>query len=200
MKVCGIYKITSPSGRIYIGQSIDVKYRFDTYRRLGNTVKSSVKLYRSLKKYGYANHTFEVIELCDIELLNTKERYYQDKFNASSSKNLNCILTKTDTKSGVGRRVSEKQKKQISKVHKGKVLSDVTIDKIKIARSKQIITIEHKKNISKNSGSARVVLDLNTGVYYNSVKELTNLYKMSHNGMICKLINRVKNKTSFIYV
>lgn len=27
IKICGIYKITSPSGKIYIGQSIDIKRR-----------------------------------------------------------------------------------------------------------------------------------------------------------------------------
>ena len=31
-KICGIYKITSPSGRIYIGQSIDCPKRFKQYK------------------------------------------------------------------------------------------------------------------------------------------------------------------------
>ena len=31
-KICGIYKITSPSGRVYIGQSIDVYSRLKQYQ------------------------------------------------------------------------------------------------------------------------------------------------------------------------
>ncbi len=33
MKVVGIYKITSPSGKVYIGQSVDIEKRFKTYLR-----------------------------------------------------------------------------------------------------------------------------------------------------------------------
>ena len=34
--VVGIYKITSPSGKIYIGQSIDIQKRFKHYKQLHN--------------------------------------------------------------------------------------------------------------------------------------------------------------------
>ncbi len=196
----GIYKITSPTGRIYIGQSIDLKYRFDTYRRLGKQVSSSPKLYRSLLKYGYFNHNFEIIEECSVENLNKRERYWQDFYNANSEQNLNCILTSTDVIKGVGVKISDKQKMQISKAHKGKKLSDETIKKIKLARSKQVITEQHKRKISENSGSARIILDMNTGVFYNSAKEVSNLYGINHNSLICRLIGRVKNKSSFKYV
>lgn len=196
----GIYKITNPNERIYIGQSINIKYRFDTYRRLGKQVSSSPKLYRSLCKYGYLNHKFEVLEKCVVEKLNERERYWQDFYNAISNENLNCILTKTDTKKGIGKKISEKQKKQISLVHKGKKLSEETIEKIKTARAKQIITEEHKRKISKNSRAARIVLDLNTGVFYNSAKELSKLYNINHNSLICRLMGRVKNKSQFTYV
>jgi group I intron endonuclease len=196
----GIYKITSPTGRIYIGQSIDLKYRFDTYRRLGKQVSSSPKLYRSLLKYGYFNHNFEIIEECSVENLNKRERYWQDFYNANSEQNLNCILTSTDTIKGVGVKISDKQKMQISKAHKGKKLSEETIKKIKLARSKQVITEQHKRKISENSGSARIILDINTGVFYNSAKEVSNLYGINHNSLICRLIGRVKNKSSFKYV
>ena len=31
--ICGIYKITSPTGRIYIGQSKNIKQRFRDYNK-----------------------------------------------------------------------------------------------------------------------------------------------------------------------
>lgn len=196
----GIYKITSPTNKIYIGQSIDIKRRFATYRRLHKQVSSSPKLYRSLLKYGYINHIFEIIEECTIELLNERERYWQDYYNVISKNGLNCILTNTNEKRKVMKPLSNKQKKQISLVHKGKIVSDETKEKIRLARKKQIITTEHKQKISENSGSARIVLDLNTGVFYSSVKELANLYNIKTNTLICKLIGKNKNNTSFIYV
>ena len=56
----GIYKITSPSNKIYIGQSLNIEKRFYDYKKLFNC-KGQHYLYRSFLKYGIENHTFEVI-------------------------------------------------------------------------------------------------------------------------------------------
>ena len=59
MKVIGIYKITSPSNKIYIGQGIDIYIRWNEYKRL--KCKRQPKLYASLKKHGVDNHKFEIV-------------------------------------------------------------------------------------------------------------------------------------------
>ena len=46
----GIYKITSPSNKIYIGQSINIERRFNSYKNLSHC-KQQIKLYNSLQKY-----------------------------------------------------------------------------------------------------------------------------------------------------
>lgn len=56
----GIYKITSPNNRIYIGQSWNIEKRFKNYEILD--CKGQPKLYNSLKKYGPKNHKFEIIK------------------------------------------------------------------------------------------------------------------------------------------
>lgn len=56
----GIYKITSPSGRVYIGQSWDIEKRFRSYRTSSGT-KTQRYIYNSLMKYGVNNHRFEII-------------------------------------------------------------------------------------------------------------------------------------------
>jgi group I intron endonuclease len=94
----GIYKITSPSGKVYIGQSINIQKRWKEYKKLYNC-KNQVKLYNSFFKYGVENHQFEIIEECSELNLNKQERYWQDYYN-SFYKGLNCILTQTDNKSG----------------------------------------------------------------------------------------------------
>jgi len=66
-KTCGIYKITSPSGRVYIGQSVDILHRFKTYVKMYVKNEKQVKLFRSFTKHGVENHTFEIIEECEME-------------------------------------------------------------------------------------------------------------------------------------
>jgi group I intron endonuclease len=88
----GIYKITSPSGKVYIGQSKDLKRRENEYRNNDIKVKSQTRLYNSFKKHGWENHQFEIIEYCLEDELNCSERFWQDKFDVTGKNGLNCIL------------------------------------------------------------------------------------------------------------
>ena len=54
MNIVGIYKITSPTGKIYVGQSCNMKKRFVKYKRLD--CKSQSRLYNSLLKYWIKNN------------------------------------------------------------------------------------------------------------------------------------------------
>jgi group I intron endonuclease len=77
----GIYKITSPSGKVYIGQSINIEDRWKKYERfLTNKMSIGPKLYNSLKKYGWKQHIFEILEECLIEELNKLETFYKQQF------------------------------------------------------------------------------------------------------------------------
>ena len=92
----GIYKITSPSNRVYVGQSRNIEYRWTQHKSL--RYDSYGKLVNSLKKYGVENHVFEVIEECEFEDLNIRERYWQDYYEVIGKKGLNSMLTETDEK------------------------------------------------------------------------------------------------------
>ena len=93
----GIYKITSPSKRVYIGQSVNIERRFKDY--LKTRCKGQLKLYNSFVKYGAENHVFEVLVLCDKKDLNETERYFQDLFDVLGKKGLNLKLTKASDRS-----------------------------------------------------------------------------------------------------
>lgn len=56
-----IYKITSPSGKVYIGQTKNLQNRLAYYKWLGKRLEKQPKIFRSLKKYGWKNHTFEIL-------------------------------------------------------------------------------------------------------------------------------------------
>ena len=108
----GIYKITSPTNKIYIGQSIDIKGRFKYYEKL--KCKKQPRLYNSLKKHKQENHKFEIIIECEIKQLNDLERYYQEIYNVTSKNGLNCILTKTNDRCG---KHTEESKLKMRKPH-----------------------------------------------------------------------------------
>ncbi len=110
----GIYKITSPSGRVYIGQSVNVEKRIKHYKYLH--CKKQRRLYNSLIKYGYENHVFEVVEECKFEDLNNLERYYQEKYNVLGKFGLSCELTNCNNGS---RKLSEQSKKNIGLKNSG---------------------------------------------------------------------------------
>ena len=93
----GIYKITSPSGKIYIGQAVDIERRKKEY--IGLHCKNQTKLYNSLVKYGFSEHIFEVVEECNIEELNVRERHWQDCCKVLEE-GLNLRLTGTEDASG----------------------------------------------------------------------------------------------------
>lgn len=138
----GIYKITSPQGRVYVGQAVNIEKRKSSYRRGHST--SQRRLHNSINTYGYDQHIFEVVEQCPIKELNTRERYWQEYYDVLSEKGLNCKLTKVGDKSGVH---SEETKRKQSKANIGKIISQDIRDKI----SKTL-----KGNIPWNKGTTGI--------------------------------------------
>ena len=82
-KVIGIYCIKSiVNNKMYIGKSIDIKTRFRHHFLLlkGNRHHSH-KLQNSFNKYGINNFICGIIEECDIDQLDSLERFYIDKYD-----------------------------------------------------------------------------------------------------------------------
>ena len=81
-KITGIYKITSPSGKVYIGQACNIA---DRKRRYAKTnCKGQRHLYSSIISYGWNNHIFEVLEECSREKLNDLEIKYISLYNSTN--------------------------------------------------------------------------------------------------------------------
>lgn len=162
----GIYKITSPINKVYIGQSIDIEKRFKYYYRLA--CKSQPRLYNSFITYQVKNHCFEILEECSIELLNERERHYQDYYN-SVVNGLNSRLTASNDRSGefslehkeklriakLGKKTnrktihSEETRKKIGLANKGRIKSKEEIEKHRKSNTGLKRTAEQKKHFSK---------------------------------------------------
>lgn len=143
-KITGIYKIESPSGRIYIGQAVDITRRFKEYKNI-NKSKLQIKLHRSFNKYGIENHIFEIIEKCDTSLLNDKERYYQDYYNVLQE-GLNCTLVKSTDNSG---ELSQETKDKIGLANKGNFHSEETRAKMGLKNLGKKASEETRRKMSE---------------------------------------------------
>jgi len=149
-KLIGIYKITSPSGKIYVGKSKDINKRWLGYKVKQD--KKQTKLYYSFRKYGVENHLFEIIELCDLNLLSEKETYYISKLNTYDT-----VFGLNLTGGGEGANyLNEKTRKKIGDFHKGnkynlgRKTSDETKEKLRQIGKVRIFNNEHRKRISES--------------------------------------------------
>lgn len=213
----GIYKITNPSGKIYIGQSIDINQRFKQYKYL--KCSGQIILYRSLKKYGADKHIFEVLCECEFYELNDKERYYQELYSAIGLKGMNCQLVNTfeqkrvfsdETKLKMS--ISAK-KRVITKEHREKTISILIYNNKKRAgrnlseETKQKIRyfntgFKCEKRQGFNHFNSKIVLCNETGIFYGSAKLASIAYNINYATLKDKLSGRrnTKNNTTLIYV
>ena len=91
--MCGIYKITSPIGSVYVGSSRNIQRRRKDYSKPCFAERTRCgRLSASLRDYGWHAHTFEIIEECAPELLLTRERYWQETLDACGPHGLNSNL------------------------------------------------------------------------------------------------------------
>ena len=82
---CGIYKITNlKTQQCYIGQSVSIGERFKQHCKCGCGIGASAsnKLYTSMQQDGIWNFTFEILEECDKSLLDSREDYWQEFYQA----------------------------------------------------------------------------------------------------------------------
>lgn len=213
----GIYKITNPKGKIYIGQSIDIEYRIKSYKKLIRC-KSQKKIYNSLIKYGINNHFFEVIEECSIELLNERERYWQDFYNVLKF-GLNLKLTNTNDRSGkmsiesrqkmsnaqignkktLGLKRSELQKQMISQRMIGNKPWNKGIKRT-YCELKKMSENRKGKMKGENNHMSKLILNTQTGIYYYGIKEACQSFDCNYNSMRDRLNGKTKNKTYYINV
>lgn len=139
----GIYKIISPSNKIYIGQSTNIEDRWKKYQKYPGSIKNQTKLYNSLKKYGWEQHKFEIVEECEEIKLLERETYWKNFYKVLETPSLCCRID------GKGGKNSKETNLKISKIHKGKKYSDESKQKISKAKKGIIFTEEHKRKISE---------------------------------------------------
>lgn len=215
-KVCGIYKITSPTGRIYIGQSRHINKRFNVYKN--GHCKDQPKLYNSLTKYGWDSHSKEVFPCAESELnrLETEYIILFDSRNTIAGLNLQA--------GGDARTHSQESIDKMRLARLGKKASEATIIKMRLVRKGARKGVKHSESHRINNRNARlgkkakqstkdkmtaqrigelnhkakIVLNLETGIYYGCIKDAAKTSHIPYDRLVNKL-RRGRNNTQFVY-
>lgn len=143
--VCGIYKITSPTGKVYIGQSRDADARRMYYEKA--YCKTQPKLYASIAKHGWGTHRFDVIHLCQERELNSLEIYYIAMYDSTNKKGgLNL------THGGEGCRLTEDGINKMRHSLRGKPSWNKGLTGIYSEATKEKMRLAKRGNVAPNSG------------------------------------------------
>lgn len=173
--VC-IYRITSPSGKIYIGQTINLKNRIKQYRFLN--CKSQTKLLNSLKKYGFDSHQVDAIHYLppDTEknIVDIYEVYYISTFKAAGFTMLNI----ENGGNGKGKH-SDETKAKISRSNKGRPGPF----------KGKFLSIEHRKKLSERT--KRQWNEGNVGLKHHS-EQIKRVLSEKHKGKKVSVETRIK--------
>ena len=125
MKKTGIYKITSPSNKIYIGQSLDIDKRWYHYQNL--RCKGQPQLYNSLIHHGINNHTFEILEECNSDMLDEREIHHKQQHIDTYGWDLSMFTMLNDGKGG-NKSSTTKQKMSISSIKNTRAVNVYKLD------------------------------------------------------------------------
>lgn len=118
-----IYKLTSPSGKIYIGQTKDFKKRMSQYRQ--GAAKGQRYLRAAIKKYTWDNFSYEILKELrthSSEKLDKWEIYYIQKYKSTDPEIGYNISTGGEGRKGPyskeGREIHRKVNQQTTKTEK----------------------------------------------------------------------------------
>lgn len=168
--IIGIYKITSPSGKIYIGQSVNIEERKKSYENLWCEKQS--KIYLSIKKYGWDLHVFEIQELLSREELDKREIHWISFYN-SVEKGLNLTTGGKYYKASKEKLEKQSIKKGIKHANHGKVASEETKLKMSNAQKGKKKPIGSDRSLCTGKATSVLQYDLSN----NFIKEYKSISK-----------------------
>lgn len=162
-KTASLYKLTSPSGKVYIGISIDVKKRWGEHKSAANCGVQGA-LYNAIRKYGWDKFVCEVVEEASFEEIKFKEIETIRLLNTLAPNGYNLTLGGDGTlgcfKSEEvrrkiaapqrGRKFTEEHRAKLSAALKGRKLPEEVKRKIGDASAKVVRTPEWCAKISKS--------------------------------------------------
>lgn len=143
-KIGYIYKITNPSGRIYIGKTTRLANRISCYKN--NNSSKQIIISRSISKYGWDKHIFEVLAIVPADQLNKLEQKYIQEYNSFHYENENGMNLTKGGEGTFGRIPTTEQREKLSRSLQGRYHSDETkqlMKSIKIGKPSNFTSHSH---------------------------------------------------------
>lgn len=203
-KIAGIYKLTSPSGKIYIGRTLNLYGRLNNYINLH--CEGQRYLYNALLKYGVDNFKIDILFKTD-----KKYQYIDYLLNAierrviKTSKSTDRDIGYNIKSGGNGGKHSEETKKLMGAGNRGKKRSE----EFKLNISKRMSGIkqsaEHKKKRSdsmKGKNAVPISQFTKQGEFirhWDSVTEALTVLKMSSGSIANNIAGRSKSAGGFVW-
>ena len=184
-----IYKINFPNGKAYIGQTIhDLEHR-KTGHRNSYQIKNNI-VYRAIRKYGWDNIIWEVIDNTeDINELNEKEKYWIKYYNTYIGlKNANGYNMTEGGGGSLGRYHTEKTKQKISKNNKGNILSEETKMKMCVVRK------------GEGNANAKITEDIAREIKIRLASGDRNIDVKNQFGVTKKIVEHIKHLTAWKHI
>lgn len=114
---CGLYKISGPNGRFYVGQSIDITARWHYHRtQLRCGTHGNAKLQNAWNKYGENAFIFGVIDFYPVEDLDHHEQILLDTTDAVSH-GYNIVAFASSNRGFANPKVAERNRRTRGKDH-----------------------------------------------------------------------------------
>jgi group I intron endonuclease len=176
--------VNNLNGKTYVGSAINLSKRLGSYFNEKELNKNPRPIQDALLKYGHLNFTLEILEYCSKAKLLEREQFYLDllipdynilkyAYSLLGFKHSEETLEKLKT-----RIVSPEHKEILSSIHKGKLVSEETRNKLAAAtasyRKNNPLTTEALANITAKTlareGVSVSVLNTQT----NEIKEFSN--------------------------
>lgn len=140
LQISAVYIITGPNEKMYVGSAYHYPDRWSNHKHeLRNNKHPNKKLQNAWNKYGEPLFVFELLEVVpDKQNLLAREQYWIDRLNVY----VDGYNMSPNAVSGAGRKHSEETKEKLraiftqpeyrdmmSKLHKGKIVSEETRDR-----------------------------------------------------------------------
>lgn len=183
----GIYAIQNIiNGKIYIGQSIDIQRRWSQERKIK---RLNCYLLSAMKKHGLENFSFYVLEECDKERLNDREKFYIKLYHSLDPEyGYNMTSGGDNCYKRPYQKLSEVHKKKISNANKGYKPTQETIDKIINSRRKSLLE-KHRIDI----------WCLETNEIYSSIEDIVSKLNLDK-GQVFRCLRGVCQSTKGYHI